>query len=211
MKDYVYKNFLSLALVALIVILVFKTCKEEDSSSNKPTIIIHKDTSWVIAQGNNVITKPTIINRYYDTSNNDIIIPSDSLAIKRYILELRRELLSINVYNDSLKIDSLGYVNVIDSIQNNLIKNRKYSYNLKYPKIITTITIKEPYIPKTQIYVGGEVFGNKLSPINGLNAGLLLKSKSDNIYSIKLGVQTINSTIQPNIGIGLYWKIHFKK
>lgn len=209
MKDYIFKNFLSIIVLVLLALLLIKSC--DKFTPTQPTRTVQKDTVLMIKEGTNITTKPTIINKFYDTASNSILIPSDSLAIKKYILELRKELLSKIAYNDTLKIDSIGYVNVKDTIQGNKILDRKYSYNLKYPKITTTITIKEPYKPTRQLYVGGEMFGNKTSLIQAVNAGVLYKTRVDNIYSLKLGVQGINGNLQPNVGVGLYWKLKLKK
>lgn len=209
MNNYITKNFFNLIILGLLALLIFKSFK--DKPNDVVDSITHKsDTLYVVSQGANITTKPTIINHYYD-STDTIIIPTDSTLLKKYISDLRKELFTINIYKDSLKIDSLGYVTVVDSIKNNLIKNRSYSYNLKYPVITNTITITEAYKPKSQLFIGGEVFGNKQSPLNSINGGILLKTKADNIYALKAGVQTFNGIIQPAFGFGLYWKLQLKK
>ena len=88
-----------------------------------------------------------------------------------------------------------------------MIVGRSYKYDLKYPKIKETITIKEPYKPKNQLYLGGEISGSRLNLVDQINAGLLFKNKKDQIFGAKVG---LNLDGQLHAGVSSYWKISFK-
>ena len=125
------------------------------------------------------------------------------------LLAQYREILSLyldkNIQKDSLKIDSLGYVYVTDTVTKNLIKSRIYDYNLRHPVITTTII--NPPVRKTQLYAGGSLQGSVLYPVNQISGGFLLKNKKDQIFGAYTG---INKDGQLQLGISSYWKISFK-
>jgi len=67
-----------------------------------------------------------------------------------------------------------------------------------------------PIPPKRQLYVGGGLDGtyiNKTPNINVAKAGLLFKTKKDQIYGVTVGV-SINGYLV--YGIQSYWKIKLK-
>ena len=140
--------------------------------------------------------------------------------VKKY-MGLVDKYLATNVSLDSIKIDSIGYVRIIDSISKNIIYGRLVSYNLKYPVIKETVkeTITIPEEKKRQVYVGAgaffnpninnnTIFGNNVySGMTSLNGGILYKSKTDQI--IGMGVQWDGK--QTNYGVSTYIKISLKK
>ena len=103
---------------------------------------------------------------------------------------------------DSIKIDSIGYVKITDTVQKNLIIGRSSNVNVKYPIIKETITL--PYTPKNQLYIGGSV---QLGPVGQLNGGVLFKNKKDQIFGGSVG---ITSQGQILYGANSYWKIKLK-
>jgi hypothetical protein len=54
------------------------------------------------------------------------------------------------------------------------------------------------------LYIGGGVIGNKTSGVTNLNAGLLLKTKKDKIYSVIVGT---NVEGQISYGFQTFWKL----
>ena len=117
---------------------------------------------------------------------------------------------ALNIYEDSVSLDSLGSLTIIDTLQFNLLGKRKILANLKVPKIIQKETIYETKIepPKRQLYAG---FGGQSSTsLTGAtaNIGLLYKTKKDNIYGTTVGINTSGQVLY---GIQYYWKISLKK
>jgi hypothetical protein len=201
---FIKKNYLYLIVCVLFLVIFLQRCE-----NNKPIIPIPPrvkiDTVWV-TRDSIVYSKPKIITiikgvpeiQYVpDTSYTKLVIQYKSLV----------DLCTAkNVYSDTLKIDSIGYVNVKDTVSKNRIQGRSYNYNLKYPIITKTITVQAP--PKTQVYIGGGLQGNPYNIVNQFSAGLLLKTKKDKIYGVYTGMSK-DGRIQ--YGLQSYWKINFNK
>jgi hypothetical protein len=206
--NFLKTNFLPLIILLLVVILFIDRCSEKRKPIAQPTIV--HDTVLVNHTGT-TISVPHLINsvpypierltreiKYIpDTNYKKLLIQYQNL-LELYLLK--------NIQKDSLKIDSIGYVSVTDTITKNLISNRNYSYNLHYPIITNTITL--PAKPRNQMYIGGALQGNPGALINQINAGLLWKNKKDQIFGGYIGV---NGNATFNYGIQSYWKINLRR
>ena len=201
------KNLLSLIIVILLIITVLQRCKS-DVVVDAPKII--RDTMWV-SNDTTIVSKPQVIKTIpYEVSRETIIkeyLPDSNYAelLKQYE-DLVSQLLAKNIMQDSIRIDTNGYVKITDTVQKNLIVGRSTEVSMKYPIIKETVTIPQKKV--TQLYLGGQVSASQGQLINGLNGGLLLKNKKDQIYGVTVGVNT-----DGNISYGLqsYWKIKLKK
>jgi hypothetical protein len=201
--EYIKKNFLTLLIVILLFIIFIQDVKRS-KIVEKPTI--KRDTVWVqkdsVIYSRPLITKtilPTIIEKHYIADTNKV-------KLTEQYNELVKLYLSKNIHNEKIKIDSLGYVDITDTVSKNLIQGRKISYDLKYPIVTNTVTLSP--LRNNQLYYGGGIELNPSQLINQFNAGLLLKTKSDHIYSVYGGIKTDG---QFQIGLQSYWKISFKK
>jgi len=138
----------------------------------------------------------TIINHYIpDTNYQKLVLQYQ---------EVVNQLLAKNIYNDTLKIDTLGWVRVTDTVTKNLIANRTFKWHIKYPVIKETITI--PAKKVNQVYVGGVIQGG--AEINQIGASALLKTRNDFLFGGSLSVNTYGNL---QYGVGAYWKIKLKK
>lgn len=201
------KNLLSVIIVILLIITVLQRCKS-DVVVDAPKII--RDTMWV-SNDTTIVSKPQVIKTIpYEVSRETIIkeyLPDSNYAglLKQYE-DLVSQLLAKNIMQDSIRIDTNGYVKITDTVQKNLIVGRSTEVSMKYPIIKETVTIPQKKV--TQLYLGGQVSASQGQLVNGLNGGLLLKNKKDQIYGVTVGVNT-----DGNISYGLqsYWKIKLKK
>jgi hypothetical protein len=105
-------------------------------------------------------------------------------------------------------------VAVTDTISQNKILGRTFNASVKQRTIKETTIVKE--LPKTQVYYGFTGGFNKEDVVSNVGTGLLIKTKSDKIYQIGVGVANrvtdgTNGTLSPYIGGGVYWKIKLKK
>jgi len=200
-------NLLSLIIVILLIITVLQRCGSNESV-DVPKIV--RDTMWV-SNDTTIVSKPQVIKTIpYEVSRETIIkeyLPDSNYAglLKQYE-DLVSQLLAKNIMQDSIRIDTNGYVKITDTVQKNLIVGRSTEVSMKYPIIKETVTIPQKKV--TQLYLGGQVSASQGQLINGLNGGLLLKNKKDQIYGVTVGVNT-----DGNISYGLqsYWKIKLKK
>ena len=204
---FIEKNFLSLVTLVLVLVVLLQRC-DAPNPSDKPKII--RDTTWII-KDSTVYSKPQVIktipvNVYHDTTFREYLPDTNYSKLVLQYQDVVNQLLAKNIQSDSLKIDSIGYVHVLDTVQKNLVVGRSFKYNLTYPVIKETIIT--PPARKNQLYVGGEVEGSLTSLVSGINAGLLFKNKKDQIFGLKAG---LTSQGQPNVGVSSFWKITLKK
>jgi hypothetical protein len=165
-----YKNI----VIAILVIIVFLFIKDKSSYIGQPSVIIDTDTVYQqktftkFTKGKSipfvVLDTTYIIDEVHDT----ITIVKDYNQVK--------------VYSDTMRIDSLGYAYIQDTISQNKIQGRGFSANFNLP----TITITKVIVPKPQneVYLGilGDLraFDNKV----GLGLGLGIKTAKNGLFSI---------------------------
>lgn len=211
--DFIKANFQFLVILILAgIILLERSCTSKPADP-KPTIITIVDTSWkhMVQPITNVY--PTVTQKIPYIAGVDKRVdtmyqpsPVDSVLRQQY-QALRDSLLASNIYKQTLKYDSSS-ITLTDTVSQNHLTGRGYHFDLKYPVVTTTTTIKESYKPVTQLYIGGGITGNQQQFIQGFNAGLLLKNRKDQIYSINAGIGTQGVI---TYGISSYWKIKLHK
>lgn len=201
-------SVLNVIVLILIIVILVQRCNNAPSG-HSDTIKIVKDTVW-IHNDTTVISKPQIIRTIpVDVSRDTIInhyIPDTNY--QKLVLQYQdvvNQLLAKNIQQDSIRIDSNGYVKIIDTVQRNMVIGRTSEVSIKYPIIKETITLPAPKV--NQVYAGGQVSGNAGQLINGINGGLLLKNKRDQIYGITVG---LNTQGQVSYGLQSYWKLKLK-
>ena len=195
-------NFLNLIVLVLVAILLLQRCKETPSV---PQVSIVRDTVWV-HHDSTVFSKPQVIKTIPVEYTDSLIKYLPDTNYSKLVLQYQdvvNQLLNKNIQLDSLKIDSIGYVKVVDTVTKNQISGRSFTYNLKYPIIKETITLPAKKI--NQLYIGGQLSGNK--QLDGVGAGLLLKNKRDQIYGLSVG---LNKDGQISYGVQSFWKIKLK-
>lgn len=178
------------------------------SGARKSDTIITHDTSWEV-HNSLIYSKPKPGKVIHDTTQ----IPPQYLADTNYTRlkfqydSLLKEFFALKIYADTVRLDTLGYVSIIDSVQKNGILGRSFHTNYKIPTITITQTITHYDPPKAQLYYG---FGLDLSPTlapTGAHGGLILKTKKDQLIGVQVGTGT-NGGI--NYGFSSYWKIKLK-
>ena len=118
------------------------------------------------------------------------------------------------LYKDKLVLDNnLGTIELTDTLYQNKILGRKWNATIKEKTIIDTKIVKE--LPKNQVYVGVNGALDKVNFGNSIGAGVILKSKTDKLYQLNIGISNQQNTngannIVPYIGGGVYWKIKLK-
>jgi hypothetical protein len=200
-------DFLNLVIAILVIVLLLKQCNVKPVEVTPPTV--KRDTMWIY-KDSTVYSKPSVVKTEpyaipIDRWNTEYLPDTNYSKLVKQYEEVVRELLTKNISKDSLKIDSIGYVHVTDTVTKNLITGRSYKYSLKYPVITNTITIPEK--KRNQYYIGGLVQAQPLIDIRQLSAGLLLKTKKDHIYGVNAGFTRDGQIIY---GVLTYWKIKLK-
>jgi hypothetical protein len=192
-------------LVFVVMILLF-TVALQHKGCNAPqikadTVTLH-DTAW-IHHDSLIIKKLKVKEIIHDTLPLEYIADTNYPKLKAQYDALVFAHLAKNIYFDTLKIDTLGYVTVADTVHKNEMQNRAYKYNYKIPTITVTTTITKQAPPKGALFIGGGVTGNP-NEVKSLFGGFLYKSKKDKVFGLNVGL-TGNSKIV--YGVQSYWKI----
>lgn len=197
--DFLKTNFSLLVILVLIAIIVFqRSCSPATSDPiviEKPVEIIRYDVDTIKIPIQQVVYKPG--KTVYKEVPIYIEVPKDIDT-----LNILKEYFAINVYKDTLFLkENIGYVSIIDSISQNQIKSR--AFNAFVEKIILTNTVYVKAPPRTQFF-GGVGIGLQKPNSLILSGQLTMKSKTDKLYSIGLG---INSDLQPGLYGSMQWKL----
>lgn len=201
--QFVTKNLLTLMVGALLLIVILQQCKSTPEIE-APTVV--RDTVLVVKESLTV-TKPQLV---------ETIESHDSIIMKEYVpdtnyaklvaqyQEVVNQLLAKNIMQDSVAVDSVGYVKITDTVQKNLVVGRSTKVNIRYPIIRETITL--PAKKTNQLYVGGAILGT--SAPNTIMGSALLKTSNDFLFGGSLSINTYGDM---QYGIHSLWKIKFKK
>ena len=201
---YIKDNLTGLLVLVLLLTLFIERCNKPVEPTPPPKIV--RDTVWV-KHDSIVYSKPQVVKTIKETYHDSLIYTPDTNYAKLVLQyqEVVNQLLAKNVQVDSVRIDTNGYVKIVDTVQKNLIVGRSTEVSVKYPVIKETITLYPK--PVNQVYIGGDVTGSKTSLINQVRTGVILKNKKDQIFSASVG---LNTEGQPVFGLGSYWKLKFK-
>ena len=201
--EIVKKNLVNIIVLVLLVIVALQRC-EPANPSEQPTIV--RDTVLVVKESLTV-TKPQLV---------ETIESHDSIIMKEYVpdtnyaklvaqyQEVVNQLLAKNIMQDSVAVDSVGYVKITDTVQKNLVIGRSTKVNIRYPIIRETITL--PAKKTNQLYIGGAILGT--SAPNAIMASALLKTRNEKLFGGSLSVNTYGDI---QYGIHSYWKLKLKK
>ena len=198
-----FNNILSIAILILAVIIILQRINSSPDIIEKSIVI--RDTIWQ-KKDSVIYTSPKVVQTIpvKIVSEKYLPDPNYNKLVLQY-QELVKLHLAKNIQKDSVQIDSIGFVKVTDTVQNNIVQNRKWEYNIKYPIIKETII--EPPKKINQLYIGGGLQGNQYNIINSINGGILYKNKKDQLYGLSIGVNTNGQVVY---GLSSYWKIKFK-
>jgi len=196
-----WKEIVGFLLIVIIFLLVIQTCENramEQSSTKIDTIYLPKNGV--------ILTKPVITNSIPPTNKEVEIryIPDKNYEklVEQY-KTLAKLFLTKNIECDSIPIDSLGYVKIVDTIKENSIKGRKFEYQFKIPVITKTTTI----IPekKREFFIGSEIQAREAYKFNQLSSKILYKTKKDKIFGLSVG---LDDEVKINYGLSYYWKLN---
>lgn len=201
--QFVKKNLVSLIILLLLVIVLLQRC-EAPKPVDGPKVV--RDTVWVV-KDSLITAKPqvtkTIEIRSYDTIINNYIPDTNYAKLAAQYQEVVKELLAKNIHSDSIRIDTNGYVKIVDTVQKNVIVGRSTKVNIRYPIIKETVTIPQKKV--TQLYVGGAILGNPVP--SAIMGSALLKTRNEKLFG---GSLSINTYGELQYGVHSYWKLKLK-
>lgn len=206
--SFIKANFLNFIILVLLAVILLQRCGEGGRDKNPPVPSIKRDTIWVVKDSLitskprviktvEILSKDTIINNYLpDTNYQKLLVQYQNIV---------KELLAKNIHSDSVRIDTNAYVKITDTVQKNIIVGRSIQSKITHP--IITETIKLPQKPVNQLYIGGGLGANKNALINQVRAGLILKTKKDQLFGANVSISPQGGVIY---GIDSYWKLKLK-
>ena len=206
------KNFLNIsriAIMALCAFLLFKTCEKRETVKE---IVKIKGKSYEVIKHDidtvEVVKDTTIYKKGADIYHDTTIYVEIPTYQPIDTLSILRDFFAKNIYKDTLRLpDSLGWVILNDTISQNKIFSREFTANIKQREIKEVSILRET--PKTQVYFGVNASLDKYNFLNSVSTGLILKTKSDRMYQLNLGVT--GNELTPTLVLGMYWKIKLRK
>ena len=128
------------------------------------------------------------------------IVNIDTFQAPIDTMSILRDYYAKYFYTDTIKVDSLGFIVINDTVTRNLISKRDVQSNIFIPT--TTIT-NTTYLYKRELFWGASVSGNQ-EQIQSINGELMYVNKKRNAYGFGVGV---DQNFQPIFTGRLYWKI----
>ena len=181
-------------VLLVIVIILMRSCSNIDS---KETIYVKTDTIYKVTK--DTITKDVKVFSFKYIPVNEPVFTSVDTCNKEYNRQ--------TVYRDTIRLDSIGDIKIIDTVFQNRLGKRTIFKDYKIPLVTKTITIIEAQQPNRQLYIGGNLFGDRRS-LQMITPGLFYKDRKDRVYQLNVGVN-FDGTL--TYGLGTYWKINLKK
>ena len=190
LKGY-FKNIQTLLIVVLAVLLFYqKSCSS--TPPVEPQTITEVVTRWDTLK---VATK-----EYVPKYIKKTVVNIDTFQAPIDTMSILRDYYAKYFYTDTIKVDSLGFIVINDTVTRNLISKRDVQSNIFIPT--TTIT-NTTYLYKRELFWGASVSGNQ-EQIQSINGELMYVNKKRNAYGFGVG---LNPDFQPIYTGRLYWKI----
>ena len=192
-------------IVILAIIIMLQRCGKGNTTPAE--VKVTRDTIW-IHKDSTIYSKPQLIKTItvpVEQWNTEYLPDTNYTKLLQQYQDIVAKYLSSNLLQDSIKIDSIGYLKITDTISLNLVKGRSTSYKFKYPVVKETLTIAPE--PKRQVYAGVGLGGDGVKLIDQVSLGMLYKDRKDRIF----GASIMASPRGIEYGVQSFWKIKLKK
>lgn len=159
------KNIVIVLLIAVLIFFIF-----DDATSTKVNPIITTDTVYQQKTFTKYIKGKSIPFVVLDTI---YLIDTDTVTIVKDYNEVK-------AYSDTIRIDSIGYAYIKDTISQNKIQGRGFSANFNLPTITISKLIEQK--PKNELYLG---FIGDLRHSNGqigIGGSIAFKTAKNTLY-----------------------------
>ena len=198
--------FTGIILVLVFIILLMRTCtpKCPELPQENPGVRVDTTYKYITHTETRTVTKVKTDTQYI---KEPWMVPDTNYAaLKKQFEDLVEKYASKNIYQDTVYIDSIGFVVLTDTVRKNMLAERMYNHKYKIPTITVTKTIPLP--PKRQLYFGGGIGATYPIAISNVQAGVLFKNKKDQIFGLSVGLDNRGVL---TYGLSSYWKLSFKR
>ena len=197
MKKY-FGDIKTLLIVVLGVIIFLTRSCQGGSDITEPQVITEVVTQWDTVKVEKTKYVPKVIDR--------VVVSIDTFTTPIDTLSVLKDYYAKYFYTDTIKIDTIGYVTINDTITRNLISFRDVQSNIFIPTTTITNTV---YLNRREFFGGISVGGmlnpvQNESPINYISGELLYINKKRNVYGFGLGV---DADFLPILSGRMYWKL----
>ena len=182
-------------LVLIVVILLLRQCSGGgEITPSEPTIVTKVETKYDTI----TIDKKVYVPKW----KTKIVTQVDSILVNTPIdtLEVLKDYYAKNVFVDKIKLDSLGFVTITDTIWKNTLFNRLVESEIIIPT--TTVTQTE-YINPREFYVGFGLNGTT-KQFNYVGGSILYRTRKKQAFGLGIG---LNDQFQPIISTQFLWKL----
>tara|TARA_R110000868_G_scaffold94523_5_gene260748 strand:+ start:131 stop:715 length:585 start_codon:yes stop_codon:yes gene_type:complete len=186
-----------IVIIILVAIIILMRSCEATIIPKEPIVITKYDTIW--KKTHDTIIKKVNVDRVKYVPFEKIIFANVEACMKEYNRQ--------TTYKDTITLDSIGTITVIDTVFQNELKERIIIKDYKIPLVTKTITIIKQPDPKRQLYIGGNLFGDERT-LQIITPGILYKDRKDRIFQANVGVDFDGKL---TFGVGTYWKINLNK
>jgi hypothetical protein len=197
----------NIALFICCVIAIFYAyTKHMQAGEARPndTLVVH-DTSWQVHDS--IVEKTKVVYKEVrvDVMSKPEMLPDTNYArLKEQYMALLQLYMNKLIYSDTIRVGTYGYIAVLDTINENKLKYRRTRDNYSIPIVKETKTITKYAPPTRNLFVGAGVLVNNALGIRGAEAGMILKTKKDQLYNIKASVDIDGNVMY---GAGYYYKL----
>jgi len=186
-----FKNIQTL-LVVVLAALLFLQRGCSSTPPVEPKVITEIITRWDTLK---VETK-----EYVPKYIRKTVVDIDTFQAPIDTISILKDYYAKYFYTDTIKVDSLGFIVINDTVTRNLISKRDVQSNIFIPTTTITNTV---YLYKKEFF-GGISVGATNQAVQNINGELLYINKKRNAYGFGIG---LNPQFQPVYTVRMYWKI----
>jgi len=162
------KDIVIVLLVAVLIFFIFS-----DATYTKTEPIVVSDTVY----------QQKTFNKFIKGKSIPFVVLDTIYLIERVTdtITIVKDYNQVKVYSDTMRIDSVGYAYIQDTISQNKIQGRGFSANFNLPTITITKLIEKK--DKNQLYLG---FIGDLKHSNGqigIGGSIALKTAKNTLYT----------------------------
>lgn len=188
MKKY-FEYIFVVAASILVYVFISNLFSCGSQNKGKETVKVDGKKYVVVDKKVDTLYKDTIIYRFKRGKDilKDTTIYVPTIKYKDVdTAAILKEYFAKNVYKDTILINKLGYVYVLDTISENSIKSRMYKLNVSQQIVKEVFFLEKP--KKNEVYVGGLVGTGSNFSTNFIGGSLYLKNKKDHLYGVSVGL-----------------------
>ena len=192
--------------VCCMIAIFYAYTKHMEAGEARPNdTLVVTDTAWI--KHDTIIERkvPVPYKVEVPIASKPEMLPDTNYAkLKEQYMALLQLYLNKVVYKDTIRVGTFGYIALLDTVKENKIAYRRTRDNFDIPVVKETKTITTYAPPTRNLFVGAGVNVNNALGIRGAEAGLILKTKKDQLYNVKASVDLDGKVMY---GVGYYYKL----